>query len=62
MLIPPGCAILVTINCRISTNESQLEAIGRTIRRYYSTRFSPLDILIVTWDEVGHYAEGSEQV
>ena len=49
---------------RTSSDETELENIGRLIRRYFlgATRFSPSGLVIVTWDRVSHYDEGIDQV
>lgn len=58
------CMVDALYLCRISNNETQIEAVGQLIRRFFydSGRFSPSDMLIVTWDRVGPYNGGSDQV
>lgn len=42
----------------------ELEIVGRLIKRFFvnSGRFSPSELIIVTWDRVGPYRNGTEQV
>ena len=44
--------------------ETELETIARLIRKFFfnSGRFYPSDLIVVTWDRVGPYSNGIEQV
>ncbi len=50
--------------CRVSSVESELVDVSRSIRRFFldSGQFNPSYLLIVTWDRVGPYRNGTKQV
>ena len=49
---------------RMSKNQTELRTIGWYVRRFFfdSSRFSPSNLLVVTWDQVGYYHNGTKQV
>ena len=52
------------LSFRLSNNETELTTARKFIRRYFSgsRRFSPSDLVIVTWDRVSSYENGTLEV
>lgn len=50
--------------CRVSKNETERQSIGQFIRRFFidSYRYFPSELVLVTWDRVGYYNNGTEKV
>lgn len=50
--------------CRVSSNLTELKNVSRIIRRFFleSRRYTPTHLVIVTWDRVGSYNNGTHQV